>query len=224
MAINLLKSVHTYTKAPFFLMICSPMHFRVDFWLAFTPFSPPFSYHLCVLGFVNISPLNLSVSFDRGLFYLSWFLKGGKCKALHPLLNNMTTWEASERHLHFVASVLPFGKQSNPTVEDAEGSNWQVLVVCIGMQNVAFSITSLQNKMGKFWFLTGLLEPPPKPCLGLHVIYTRGSGRSWKMLFDANSILHSFCYSGRTLEASPQFILYRCLFLHPMAPSASSLW
>lgn len=73
MAINSLKSVLTDTNTPLFLMICSHMHFCVESLLISDSPSPfiPFSYHLCVLGFVNISPLNLSVNFDRGLFYLN---------------------------------------------------------------------------------------------------------------------------------------------------------
>lgn len=118
-----------HTNTPFFLMICSRLHFCVESLvisrLTFPLF--PFSYHLCVLGFVNISPLNLSVNFDRGIFWAD--SKRGKCKALHPLLNNIATWEASMRYLHFMASVGPFGKQSYPKLVDAEGANWQVLTL-----------------------------------------------------------------------------------------------
>lgn len=110
----------------------------------------PFSYHLCAPGFVNISPLNLSVDFDRGIFWAD--SKRGKCKALHPLLNNITTWEASVRYLHFMASVSPFGKQSHPKLVDAEGANWQVLAAYCHANGVfAFSITSLKNKTGKIF-------------------------------------------------------------------------
>lgn len=53
-----------------------------DFWLAslflfsFIRFS--FSYYLCVRGFVNISPLNLWVSFDRALFLSELIPKKGE--------------------------------------------------------------------------------------------------------------------------------------------------
>lgn len=76
MAINPLKGVHTCTNTAFFLMICSHMHFRVESLLiSDSPSLRSFSSHLCVLAFVNISPLNLSENFDRGLLYVNWFKK-----------------------------------------------------------------------------------------------------------------------------------------------------
>lgn len=71
MAINSLKSVHTRTNTPFFLMLCYHMHFCVESLLhSASPslFLFLFITPLCAIAFVNISPLNLSVNFDRGLF------------------------------------------------------------------------------------------------------------------------------------------------------------
>lgn len=129
----MLESVHTCTF-PLFSMMHSLMHFCVQ--LLLISDSPPplfslfFFFHITFVRrcFVNILPLNLSVSFDRGLFCLNSFQKargggtregwregGWECKELHLLLNNiMATWEATARHLHLAASVSLFGKQSKP--------------------------------------------------------------------------------------------------------------
>lgn len=86
-AINSLQSVRTHTNTPLFLMICSHMHFCVESLLISDspPIPPPplflpFSYHLCVPGFVNISPLNLAVSFDRGPLLSELIPKEGNVK------------------------------------------------------------------------------------------------------------------------------------------------
>ena len=133
MAINSMKSVRTLTNTPLFLMICSLVHFfcwiTPDFWIAF------FLFHItfCVLGFVNISPLNLSVHFWRGPFSIWTDSKRGNSKAMHPLLSNITTCEASTRHCMTCVSL--FSKQTNPKHVDSGGCNWLVLAVCIVMLN-----------------------------------------------------------------------------------------
>lgn len=48
----------------------------------------------------------------------------------------------------------------------------------------------VKESNGEILISTGLHEPPLQLHLGLRVIYTRCSGRSWKMLFDTNFVLH----------------------------------
>ena len=103
-----------------------------DFWLAF-PFYSFFISPLCarLCEYFASEPLS---KFWQGPFSIWTDSRRGKCKALHPLLNNITTWEASTRHLHFMASVSPFGTHSTPKHVDSEGSNWRVLARCVVMQ------------------------------------------------------------------------------------------
>lgn len=104
-----------------------------DFCLTF-PLSFPFSYHLCGYSLCEYFSSEPLCEFWQGPFYIWTDSKRGKCKTLYPLLNSITTWEASVRYLHFMASVSPFDKQSNWKLVDAQGSNWRVLAVCIVMQ------------------------------------------------------------------------------------------
>lgn len=57
------------------------------------PLFLPFSYHLCVPGFVNISPLNLAVSFDRG-----------------PLLSELIPKEGNVKHCIYYWTTAQPGK------------------------------------------------------------------------------------------------------------------
>lgn len=146
MAINSLKSVQTHTNTPLFLMICSHMHFCVESLLISDSHSPFFLFYITfVCQALWIFLLWTFQYILTGAFSIWTDSKRGKCKALHPLLNNITTWEASTRHLHFMASVSPFGKQSHTKLLDSEASNWQVLATWIVMQNVAFGNTSLKK-------------------------------------------------------------------------------
>lgn len=134
------KCAPTHKHTPLFdALLLHALLYRItpDFWLAcpLSPSPPLFPHHLCVLGFVNISPLNLSVNFDRGLFLSELIPKEGNVK---HCIHYWTTSRPGKppRDIYILwPLVSPFGKQSNPKLLDSEGSNWQVLAARIVMQN-----------------------------------------------------------------------------------------
>lgn len=91
-------------------------------------FSPFFISPLCA-GLCEYFSSEPRSKFWQGPSSIWTDSKRGKCKAPHLLLNNSTTWEASTRHLHFMASCQSLWLAVTPEgYGAAEGSDWQVLV------------------------------------------------------------------------------------------------